>query len=123
MKVIKDLYTLDKKLKLSPQTYKNMRLTSIIAIASSTLVMSIILILEEVTFVLNDEITVEIGDNIAYCLPIVYTSYVLIQFCSILGIIKQRYHRLNQQIEEIAILCKEQMILYKCRIKAVNYSW
>lgn len=48
-----------------------------------------------------------IGDTVLNRLPAVYSSYTLLQFCSFLAILKQRFKWLNRNLKKIARICSK----------------
>lgn len=101
-----------------------MSLQTIIAVILATLIVSSVIILEEITFSFSEVLQVKFGDNVVYCLPVVFISCMVIQFCTFLAIIKQRYTWLNKQIEDIALLCKNQILhVRKNRLQFCNEQY
>lgn len=81
----------------------------------TTFAVLLVVALEENTYSNSIVDINEFGDFVTYCLPLFTTSFMLLQFCTYLAIIKQRYNWLNQQIENIASLCREQLLYKKSR--------
>lgn len=91
-----------------------MRQKIIVVIVLVTLIGCILITLDEVTFPCNNvPIVYHLGIFVTYCLRFIYISYMLLQFCTILAIIKQQYNWLNQQIECIAALCNKHLLQNK----------
>lgn len=124
---MEDLHTLDQELtvlnyiKNITKTYKTMKLRVIFAATITTIIVMIVMILEEITYFSSKAaIVLEIGVFVTYCLPLMCTTAMLLQFCTFLAIIKQRYSWLNQKIENIAALCSQRTLYKESKMKIWN---
>lgn len=117
LNILKDLYTLDQELQFLNyipnivKEFKSARLKLITVVLLIILVLSILVISEEVLYRPNPSgIVKEVSIFVVFSLPLICTTFMLLQFCAILVLIKQRYRWLNQKIEDTTALCNKHML-------------
>lgn len=115
LNLLDQLHSVDQELQSSnfvvdvTKTYKETKLKVIIAITLASLLLVFVIIFNAETYNPSYMNVNVFGDYVTYCMPLICTSYMLLQFCTFLVILKQRYTWLNNKITNIAVLCSEQL--------------
>lgn len=115
-KLLEDLDMFDQEVKISnivqhvTQTYKFRRAQLVALITLTLLLLTLIIIFEEGTYYSNHAIDVNVVSHCsAYAMPLICTSFMVLQFCTFIATIKQRYSWLNKQIKEISKMCNREL--------------
>lgn len=108
------LETLDRELKNvrivsnTNRFYSAMRLRVIIAVVLSTMLIVCVIVADVITFDPLYPTYAAIGDTVIYRVTLTCTTYMLLQFCAFLEVIRQMYKWLNRYIKTTAETCKKQ---------------
>lgn len=111
MYIIKQIYNSDRRFHIFKlknininQTYHNAKYHEIIATTFATISVLIVIIFDTLCYT-NSFNIITIGNSIAYCVPLVTTNYMVLQFCTYSMLLKQRFKWLNLQLKTIKQLC------------------
>lgn len=115
LNLLKDLQNLDEDFKSfniisdAKENYRRMRLEVLIAVILSVLLTGYVVATDSYTFLSVAYVKEVISDTMIYRVTLFCTSFVVVQFCVFLGVVRQRYIWLNRHIERVAKKCCKQI--------------
>lgn len=84
--------------------YERLRIKAIASSTIASLAVTYVIIFDGLTYGKPYLNVIIVGDFIAYWMPILCTSFMVLQFCTFVALLKERFTWLNLQLKKIAFL-------------------
>lgn len=91
--------------------YKFMRLKVVVATVLTTLFVTYVIVFDGLTYGKPYVDPIVVGDFLSYWMPTICTSYLILQFCTFVALLKQRFGWLNKQLKKVAFLCSKHNLI------------
>lgn len=90
-------------------------MASITAAVSAAAVLAV----DAITYQLKENF-LSIGYFIAYCIPLITNNLMLLQFCTIILVVRKRFEWINEMLENTAITSYTKVFLQSCQMSIVH---
>lgn len=117
LKLITELEAIDQELlKLNfiqnlEGKYKRIRIKTITATVLTTLFIIYVNLFDGLTYGKPYVNAIVVGDFLTYWMPTFCTSYMVLQFCSFVALLKERFEWLNSQLKKLAFLTSKHALI------------
>lgn len=104
------------------QSYRQMRLEVIVAIILSSMLACFVILTDLYSFLSFDFPEGIISDTMIYRITLFCTNLMVLQFCTFLGVIRQRFNWLNRHIKTIAADCCKQNVVASLQVSVSLFA-